>query len=106
MIVMNKGDWCIFMVNLLIYSIINLIRCNLGGDPVGAFWSKSIRNAPLDRAHAVFFDQTHDNPSPYEVQNLYCVSITSLTTIIFQKRTAYDYIPTSAITAMSYCISL
>ena len=84
MIVTNKGDWCIFMVNLLIYSIINLIRCNLGGDPVGAFWSKSIRNAPLYRAHAVFFDQTHDNPSPYEVQNLLRFNYKSnYSTIIF-----------------------
>ncbi|KAI1711883.1 glycogen debranching enzyme, glucanotransferase domain-containing protein [Ditylenchus destructor] len=58
-----------------------------GGDPVGAFHSKSTRPAIGGVAHALLYDQTHDNPSP------------------FQKRTAYDYVPTAAMTAMAYCAS-
>uniref|UniRef100_A0A915PA76 Glycogen debranching enzyme glucanotransferase domain-containing protein n=1 Tax=Meloidogyne floridensis TaxID=298350 RepID=A0A915PA76_9BILA len=38
-----------------------------GGDPVGAFHPKSVRPAPWDVAHALFYDQTHDNPSPIQV---------------------------------------
>uniref|UniRef100_A0A915CSE8 Glycogen debranching enzyme n=1 Tax=Ditylenchus dipsaci TaxID=166011 RepID=A0A915CSE8_9BILA len=58
-----------------------------GGDPVGAFHFKSTRPAPPSVSHALFYDQTHDNPSPY------------------QKRTPYDYVPTAAMTAMAYCAS-
>ena len=38
-----------------------------GGDPVGAFHHKSVRPAPWGVAHALFYDQTHDNPSPVQV---------------------------------------
>ncbi|KAH7710427.1 glycogen debranching enzyme [Aphelenchoides avenae] len=58
-----------------------------GGDPVGAFRFKSVRPATGAVAHALFYDQTHDNPTP------------------FKKRTAYDYVPTAAMTAMAYCSS-
>ncbi|KAI6179311.1 Glycogen debrancher [Aphelenchoides besseyi] len=56
-----------------------------GGDPVGAFRSKTVRPAPFSVAHALFYDQTHDNPSPA------------------QKRTIYDYVPTAAMVSASYC---
>ncbi|CAK5018372.1 unnamed protein product [Meloidogyne enterolobii] len=56
-----------------------------GGDPVGAFHPKSVRPAPWDVAHALFYDQTHDNPSP------------------IQKRTVYDSLPTAAMCAATCC---
>lgn len=56
-----------------------------GGDPVGTFHCKSTRPAPWAVAHALFYDQTHDNPTP------------------FQKRTVYDYLPTAAMCEISYC---
>ncbi|KAL7074694.1 hypothetical protein ACQ4LE_006062 [Meloidogyne hapla] len=56
-----------------------------GGDPVGAFHPKSIRPAPCDVAHALFYDQTHDNPSP------------------IQKRTVYDCLPTAAMCSATCC---
>uniref|UniRef100_A0A914BV47 Glycogen debranching enzyme n=1 Tax=Acrobeloides nanus TaxID=290746 RepID=A0A914BV47_9BILA len=58
-----------------------------GGDPVGAFRSKTVRPAPPAVAHAVFYDQTHDNQPPVKT------------------RTAYDYVPTAAMTTISYCSS-
>lgn len=39
-----------------------------GGDPVGAFHRKCTRPAPWAVAHALLFDQTHDNPSPVQVR--------------------------------------
>ncbi|KAI3415787.1 Amylo-alpha-1,6-glucosidase [Globodera pallida] len=54
-----------------------------GGDPVGAFHCKSTRPAPWAVAHALLYDQTHDNPSPA------------------QKRTPYDFVPTAAMCAIS-----
>jgi glycogen debranching enzyme len=41
-----------------------------GGDPVGAFWPKATRPALGGVSHAIFFDQTHDNPSPCQVSVL------------------------------------
>uniref|UniRef100_A0A7E4ZTU8 Glycogen debranching enzyme n=1 Tax=Panagrellus redivivus TaxID=6233 RepID=A0A7E4ZTU8_PANRE len=58
-----------------------------GGDPVGAFTTKDVRPAPASVAHALFFDQTHDNPPPV------------------QKRTAYDHVPTAAMTSIAFCAS-
>uniref|UniRef100_A0A914HEY4 4-alpha-glucanotransferase n=1 Tax=Globodera rostochiensis TaxID=31243 RepID=A0A914HEY4_GLORO len=54
-----------------------------GGDPVGAFHCKSTRPAPWAVAHALLYDQTHDNPSPA------------------QKRTPYDFVPTAAMCSIS-----
>lgn len=56
-----------------------------GGDPVGAFQSKAVRPAPWAVAHALFYDQTHDNPAAAE------------------KRTIYDYLPTAGMVSMAYC---
>ena len=54
-----------------------------GGDPVGAF--RKAKNLPLvpNMAHAVIFDMTHDNESP------------------FKKRSAYDFLPTAGLLSMS-----
>ncbi|KAL3124734.1 hypothetical protein niasHT_001571 [Heterodera trifolii] len=54
-----------------------------GGDPVGAFRCKATRPAPWAVAHALLYDQTHDNPSPA------------------QKRTPYDFVPTAAMCSIS-----
>ncbi|CAD5217959.1 unnamed protein product [Bursaphelenchus xylophilus] len=56
-----------------------------GGDPVGAFRTKTVKPAPFSVAHALFYDQTHDNPAAAE------------------KRTIYDYLPTAAMISMAYC---
>jgi glycogen debranching enzyme len=58
-----------------------------GGEPVGAFRSKTTRPAPPSVAHALFYDQTHDNPPPAH------------------KRTVYDHVPTAAMTSIAYCAS-
>ena len=75
-----------------------------GGDPVGAFRKEtSLKSADSDAAnslklsnvsvltpgvaHALFFDQTHDNPPPKI------------------KRTIYDHVPTAAMTTAAYCAS-
>uniref|UniRef100_A0AC34Q8Q6 Glycogen debranching enzyme glucanotransferase domain-containing protein n=1 Tax=Panagrolaimus sp. JU765 TaxID=591449 RepID=A0AC34Q8Q6_9BILA len=56
-----------------------------GGDPVAAFRSKDLRPAPPGVAHALLFDQTHDNPAAAV------------------KRTFYDFVPTAAMTSIAYC---
>ena len=38
-----------------------------GGDVVGAFVQKPVQDAMHCVAHALFFDQTHDNPSAIQV---------------------------------------
>ncbi|KAK0420621.1 hypothetical protein QR680_014798 [Steinernema hermaphroditum] len=56
-----------------------------GGETVGSMVQKRTRVLTPNVAHALFFDQTHDNPSP------------------FTKRTIYDYVPCSAIVSMASC---
>lgn len=58
-----------------------------GGEPVGAFRNKQVKPAPWAVAHALFYDQTHDNPAAAE------------------KRTLYDYLPTAGMVSMAYCAS-
>lgn len=58
-----------------------------GGQPVGAFVQPHVQPLTATMAHAIFFDQTHDNESP------------------IVKRSVYDSLPSTALVAMSCCAS-
>jgi hypothetical protein len=58
-----------------------------GGKPVGSFDSPPVAPLTSTVAHAIFFDQTHDNECP------------------MLKRSPYDALPSAALVSMASCAS-
>ena len=56
-----------------------------GGEPVGAFYRPPVQPLKQSVAHAIFYDLTHDNES------------------FVQKRSVFDFLPTSALCLMCGC---
>lgn len=56
-----------------------------GGKPIGSFFEEAHSGFEESVAHALFFDQTHDNPSPVE------------------KTSIFNMLPTAAFVNMACC---
>lgn len=53
------------------------------GNAIGTFYSKIVRPVIPGVAHALFYDQTHDNPPPYEVNKFVFYFLKCMINIFF-----------------------